>query len=245
MQKIKRFGIEFQTSDGGYSQKLYSQNYDNMGELENYNRIWLYGNHCDKDAPHPHKTFVSAGGWIGIIECMAAQIYDKVYSLEPDPYTYREFQNNVAVNGYTNVQVDNMAFYDGSRDTLELNVGLNPGCGGTGMFVTEPGNRIIVPCTTLRKYFDKNNIQKNAFLMLDMEGAEHALFDDTEFFEIYKPIILLELHFVYMKFPAQIDRLFNALNKLKHVYPTIDTSIYKDRTHKDRTRVEHSLFIPV
>lgn len=232
-EKTIRLGIEFETVESGWMKATD----DRFWERTNYERVWLHGNHCPKDTPHPQKTLVSAGGWVGVFELMASKIYDKVYSLEPNPISFDEFQMNIHLNGYTNIQLDNLALFDGSVETLTMHNGGAPdGCGATSMF-REGREDIVVPCTTLRKYFEKNDIQKYAFLMLDVEGAECVLFDDTEFFETYRPIVLVEIHFMYNK----VGRMLQSLEKLKHVYNFPDFEGY-DKPGRLDTR--HEMFIP-
>lgn len=234
-----RFGIKFLTNPEGYSKQHYPRYdgfHDPNGELDhyfNYERVWLYGNHGKS------KTLVTAGGWIGILECMAAQIYDKVYTLEPDPLLYKELCDNISINNYKNVQIDNLAFFDGSQKTVTMNRGINPNSGGSGMFLNEPEDLFTVNTITLKEYFDKNNIDKYSFLMIDVEGAEYALFDDVEFFEKYKPVILLEHHMMYLT-GDRLDRFISAMNNLSHIYPTINLINY--RSAEART---HRLYIPI
>jgi hypothetical protein len=73
--------------------------------------------------------------------------------------------------------------------------------------------------------------------MLDVEGAEYALFDDVEFFNTYKPIILVELHIKFLN-SENYNRLINGLNNLKHLY-CVDTDSLKGQ------QVIHRLLQPM
>ena len=237
MNKLNYNGIEFNVSDTGFSNWWFTQCGPTCFSAEPLvvEKIFAYRN--------PKRMFISAGGGFGVpLEMWASKMYEKVFALEPDPSGFSEFKKNMEANNTTNVQIDNVALFNDSVKILTLHLDHNKYYGGSGIFHdNNKAGSVEVPCVSLRKYFTDNNITKNAFLNLDLEGAEYAVFDDTEFFEIYRPFIMIEIHWQYMT-PSHIENFNSSLNKIKHIYPTIDTSLY---THKSQTFARHDFFEPI
>ena len=71
--------------------------------------------------------------------------------------------------------------------------------------------------TVIANFFQKNNIPKYSFLMLDVEGSEYLLFDDYEFYENYKPTLLISFHFSFLN-DENFQRMLNSLSRLKTIY---------------------------
>ena len=98
MKQVNRNGINFNvvtdTADNAF--------WDITGwEADNYVIL--------KESANTHKVFVHAGAWIGPFTLFCANLYDKVYCLEPDPIAYVELNRNIALNGYENINVENKA----------------------------------------------------------------------------------------------------------------------------------------
>jgi len=227
MKLINRQGIEFLVHNDTNDEVAGFWNLD-AWEQENYPVVQHFSSQCS--------TFINAGGWIGPFTLFAAKIFKRVYSLEPDPLAFEELTKNVELNKFTNVQLGNKALFDGSKKEITMGSDFSPlGRSGTSIFQLDKA--VTVPCITLREYFDQNDIIPGSFLMLDVEGAEYALFDDVEFFEKYRPVIFIELHLKFLN-DENYTRLINALNNLKHIYP-IDTTTF------DRNNISHKLFQPI
>jgi FkbM family methyltransferase len=203
MKTVKRRGISFQvhadTENAGFWEIA-------DWEAENYATVERFSGRCS--------TFVNAGGWIGPFTLFAAKLYRRVYSLEPDPAAFAELSRNVAANGFTNVHLQNRAFYKESG-TISIGSDYSP-IGRSGTSIFQQQNAVVVPCETLRTFFDRHDI-RDAFLMLDVEGAEWALFDDTAFFVERKPILLVEFHLDLMD-QGKRKHLAEALDRLQPLY---------------------------
>lgn len=232
--KMNWRGVEFNLAETPFNCHWVPQHSKNSYESEPLTMDVLF-----KYSSVKPNTLVSSGAGTGAtFEIMAGKMYDKVYGLEPDPYSFNEFKENIKANDYTNVFIEHGALYDGSVDSLEVYPDSNTGYGGTKTGVGSNAS-ISVPATTLRKFFDKHQIQKGALLMLDMEGAENVLFDDTDFFKTYKPIILLEIHWQFMT-GDQMERMKRGLSKLTDLYDGIELDKYQCKNE----RALNTVFIP-
>lgn len=82
--------------------------------------------------------------------------------------------------------------------------------------VDEIGQKIKVPCYTLNKILEKNNIEKVDLLSIDTEGHDYIIFDQFNF-DLYSPY-WLEVEI----FNLSHDEINNIHNKLKsygyHIY---------------------------
>lgn len=207
MKTIVRQGVSFLVHD------------DTNAEIANFWSIagWEGGNYVAvKDFASRCSTFVNAGGWIGPFTLFAAKLYQSVYSLEPDPLAYAELMRNVELNQFSNVHLSNKALFDGSKSEITMGSDFSPlGRSGTSIFQLDKA--VSVPCVTLKQFFSENNIPTRSFLMLDVEGAEYVLFDDFEFFDKFRPIVLLEFHGRFLN-DENFNHLITALNNLKQIY---------------------------
>ena len=228
MKKINRQGIEF---------LVYN---DSSNEIANFWEItsWEENNYVIvKDYASKCKTFVNAGGWIGPFTLFASKLYEKVYSLEPDPLAFEELANNVELNKFSNVCIENKALFDGSKKEITMGSDFSP-LGRSGTSIFQKDKSVTVPCITLKEYFSKNSIPTGSFFMLDVEGAEYVLFDDLLFFNEYKPILLVEFHLKFLD-DINFDKLMVALNNLKPLYK-IDISYLQSNRHN----IVHQLILP-
>lgn len=175
-------------------------------EAANYAIVKRYAGEC--------RGFVNAGGWIGPFTLFAANLYEHVFSLEPDPVAFAELSRNVALNGFTNTTVENIAFFH-EAGAIQIGSDHSPiGRSGTSIFQRQ--NAVTVPCETLRSFFERHAVPR-AFLMLDVEGAEWVLFDDTSFFQERRPVVLVEMHLDFLD-EQKRSHLAGALQRLKPFY---------------------------
>ena len=179
-----------------------------------------------KEMCENHKLFVHAGAWIGPFTLYAAQIFEKVYCLEPDPVAYLELKRNIEINGYTNITLENNAFFENETKLIIGSDYSDLGRSGTSMF--QKSNSIEVETITLMNYFKKHNLPSNVMLMLDVEGAEYCLFSDFDFFDKYKPTILVSFH-LNMLNDEQYQKMYESLSNLTKIY-----NIDLDFIHNER-----------
>jgi FkbM family methyltransferase len=143
-----------------------------MGEFENKERnfVWCY--------LRPGDVFLDIGANIGVYSLLAAcRIAPTgiVHAFEPDPFTFDRLSANVELNGYSNVQLNQIALSD-AREQRELLLSIN-GFSAYNSFTKPLFDNIemqkqIVECTTLDDYIRSNGIQKIDLIKIDVEGWE-------------------------------------------------------------------------
>lgn len=203
MKTVNRLGIEFNVIDNTQNSFFWDIH---TWEMDNHQKI--------KQLSETHSIFVHAGGWIGPFTLFASNLFKKVYSLEPDPTAYDELEKNVKCNSYTNIFLDKRALLNEEKEIIIGNSG-PLGTSVTNIF--QPANGVKVNTVTLNNFFVENDIPKYSLLMLDVEGAEYLLFDDTNFFESFKPTILVSYHLTFMS-DNNFEYLIDSLKKLSHIY---------------------------
>jgi FkbM family methyltransferase len=143
----------------------------------------------------------------------------KVISLEPDVFNFQYVEKNINENNsFDNIQLLNAAVWN-KTGTLEFSTEQNMGSSATCVV----GNRGIVreiPCFTLSDIAKMYNLESIDFIKCDIEGAEAYIFDDYDFFNKYKPKIILETHIVNGEFCDKI--CIDNLKKFGYDYTTIN-----------------------
>ena len=206
MRTVTRSGIDFLVVSDTQNKDFWDR--DTWGETE-YALL--------KKEAHSHSVFVHAGGWIGPFTLFAGKLFKRVYCLEPDPVAFDELKTNVELNKLDNVTLERRSFY-GTEGNFLMGSAHSPlGMSGTSLFQTGTDNQFLTQAVTLSQFFTGHDIPKNSFLMLDVEGAEFALFKDTSFFEKFTPTILVSFHFKMFDHD-NLNYLIYSLKKLQHLY---------------------------
>lgn len=127
----------------------------------------------------------------------------KVVAFEPLPENFEVLKENVALNSYHNVVVENKAVADFSgRITIARNndvpltstASISPNSITTSTSIGLGTDVIEVDVVKLDDYFD-NCRQRVAFLKMDVEGAETAVLDGMKrILSEDRPLLLIELH---------------------------------------------------
>ncbi len=100
-----------------------------------------------------------------------------VVAFEPSPREREKLLRNLAVNGYTNVQVEDCALAEaaGQQDLIVVG-GINTGCNSLRRpDVKEPTSSVAVQVETLDGYLAGHPLPPIDFIKLDAEGAELAI----------------------------------------------------------------------
>ena len=217
MKSIVRNGVKFLVVDDTKNKNFWD--IDNW-ESDNYQII--------KEKCINHTTFVNAGGWIGPFTIFSSKIYKNVYSLEPDIVAYEELKRNVELNNCDNVKIFNKAFYDENK-IIEIGSNYSE-LGGSGTSVFQEKNSISVETITIKNFFKTELINEKTLLMLDVEGSEYLLFKDLDFFEEFKPTILLSLHLTFLN-DENYNTLITSLEKLLTIYDFNIDEVIKHREY--------------
>ncbi len=102
----------------------------------------------------------------------------KVFAFEPDPSNIEKFQDNIALNGSSNVTIIPKAIW-GSEGTMKL---YQAGQGSTLEALTEDTAHVEVPITTLDKAVEELGLTKVNIVKMDVEGAEIGALQGGECF---------------------------------------------------------------
>lgn len=125
----------------------------------------------------PQASVVDIGANIGFYTIIAAAALGArgqgtVHSFEPDPKVYRELEQNIALNGFTNVRLNQQGVGD---VTSEMTLYVNPNAitysslRRTQEFLTD---ELCILVTTLDEYAHTQHIAKIGLIKLDVEGGE-------------------------------------------------------------------------
>ncbi|NCD70751.1 FkbM family methyltransferase [Mucilaginibacter agri] len=142
-------------------------------------------------------TVLDIGGNIGwYTNHIAAILSDgKVFGIEPIPETFAKLSNNVALNGFGNIKLENFAFSD-KKDKIKFYYSpLMPGASSAAN-ITENSEIQELECitNTVDAYVEENNIDKIDFIKCDVEGAEFMVFKGAkDILSQHKPVVFAEM----------------------------------------------------
>lgn len=140
-------------------------------------------------------TVIQAGGWQGVYPFLLSNMFERVYTFEPDPMNFHALSKNCQrknIHKFQAVLGDSAGL---------VTVDLTPGAGQnrvvhdrhplfTQLTVLES---IQVPSITI----DSLNVQSLSFLMLDVENYENQVIDGGMItIEKFKPVICIEKSFM-------------------------------------------------
>jgi FkbM family methyltransferase len=130
---------------------------------------------------NPGDTVVDIGANIGSFTVLAAKVVGpggRVISFEPVSATFARLEENVALNGYSNVEC-RQAAVDGREGTLPIHV--DPKSALSTGYIEKDGHEEIVteivPCVTMEQVFRDHHIERINLLKVDCEGGEHGIFE--------------------------------------------------------------------
>lgn len=116
----------------------------------------------------------------------------KVISLEPDFTNFECLQKNIELSQAENIELLNAAVWT-HTGSLKFSLEQNMGSSAVDL-VGERGEIVEVKCYTLFDLVQKYNLSRVDFIKCDIEGAESFIFENKEFFDHFKPKIIVEAH---------------------------------------------------
>ncbi len=138
--------------------------------LENvYDKAYASGAHFSPDA-----IVVDVGAHIGGFSLYAGECASRgiVYAVEPFPDNFRLLEKNISLNHMNNVIPVGRAL-SSHGGTVDFYVdGINT---SAHSLTKKSGNKILVPCMTLKDFFETYGIQTCDFLKMDCEGGEYDI----------------------------------------------------------------------
>ena len=124
----------------------------------------------------PGMVVMDLGANIGIHSLLSAKYvgeHGAVHAFEPTPRTFEQLRANVELNGFTCVQLNQLAVADKSGTSTFY---LYSQCGMNSMrrqdWVGKPLEQIVVETVSLDEYVQAKNLQRVDLLKIDVEGAE-------------------------------------------------------------------------
>jgi FkbM family methyltransferase len=128
----------------------------------------------------PGMTVLDIGAHHGFYSLLAAGKVGsagRVIAFEPSPREREKLLRNIALNGYTNIQVEDCALADAAgQQELVIVGGINTGCNSLRPpNVKEPTSAVAVRVETLDAYLAQHRLPPVDFIKLDAEGAELAI----------------------------------------------------------------------
>jgi FkbM family methyltransferase len=180
---ITRNKLSFQVTDGTPNEGFWKN--DNW-EIETYQ---TFDQFLTKDS-----TYLDIGAWIGPTVLYGAQLAKKVITFEPDPVAWIELQSNLALNPFTNIVANKLAFSD---HTGKLKMGSDNRLGES---VTRVGDfkdelSFETDCIIFDEYLGtiKDELPNINFVKVDIEGSEY-LIAQSQFLRNNPLPLLLSIH---------------------------------------------------
>jgi FkbM family methyltransferase len=135
---------------------------------------------CVERFLEPGMTVLDIGAHHGFYSLLASVKVGgtgRVVAFEPSPREREKLQRNLALNGYTNVQVEDCALAEAAgQQELIMVGGTNTGCNSLRRpNVKEPTSSVAVRVETLDRYLAQHPLPPVDFIKLDAEGAELAI----------------------------------------------------------------------
>ena len=140
-------------------------------------------------------NFIDIGAHIGQITLEAARIVGKegkVFSFEPHPNTFAQFQHNVALNNFNNITECNFGLGDEvGKFYVEV---IDENNAGMNRISKNNSSNIAVEVKTLDDYLLTTDIKSLDFIKVDVEGFEYkALKGGEKTLLKWHPILFIEL----------------------------------------------------
>lgn len=128
----------------------------------------------------PGMTVLDIGahhGFYSLLASVKVGSVGRVIAFEPSPREREKLLRNLALNSYTNVQVEDCALAEtGGQQELVVVGGINTGCNSLRRpNVKEPTSSIAVRVESLDGYMAEHPLPRVDFIKLDAEGAELAI----------------------------------------------------------------------
>ena len=169
---------------------------------------------------------------------MAAKRINKgtVYAFEPVRDTFVKLENNINLNGFTNIKAFNLAVSD-QAGTLQLFPGNNKNTGTSSIRMHKgfSGKLEMAEAITVDEFIKREKIYKADFIKIDVEGSEMNVLKGMKWtLEKLSPVVLIEL---------LEEKLDNAGSSVKEIYQFFIGLGYKPYNINNKLNLE-PLFEP-
>jgi FkbM family methyltransferase len=226
---IKRLSREFLIVNNRYNRLWFGKDLNKLDYCEQYTTHILEYYKNKKDG-----ILIDIGAWIGIFSLYSANLYNKIYSLEPDTIAYNRFIENLKCNNFRNIEIINkginnenkISLFGGNgplgnmESTLLINndIWKNFKDGRqNGRWKDEQQHIIEIETITIEKLIEDYNINPNniSLIKFDIEGGEILVIPSMiKFLKLYKPPLYISLHYEFL--PEK--EVYNIIITLFDVY---------------------------
>lgn len=145
--------------------------------------IYYYGffeknlfEHIKKEL-YPHKTFVDIGANIGFLSLVLSRYAKQVYSFEPIPSLFEQFEKSIQLNGFSNIRLYNIACGDVTEQT-HIRI-CKENMGGSSILNFNQDQDELVPIQVDLLDNQLSDIQIDV-IKIDVEGYEYQVLKGAE-----------------------------------------------------------------
>lgn len=217
------------SEDEQYSFDWFKDNKLNKWEQDTFHILEHYKN-------NKNGIYIDIGAWIGPTVLYSANIYKKVFAIEPDPIAFSRLKKNVTTNNFNNVILIEKGL---SKEDGVIEFGGNGPLGNsestllisdkkdylsykgrhTTSFKTKQDDIVEIETITIESLLEQQNIEPDdiSLIKMDIEGGEKIVVPAlVNFLNKYKPVFYISLHRCFLR-PIDItkivDILFNIYDK--------------------------------
>jgi len=158
----------------------------------------------DPKPPKMHDLFIDIGANVGTFTLVGAKRAPRgeVHAFEPSAYHFKRLADNIARNGFRNVQLNQLGLFDEATEAtlyLPLARGEMSNTGAASMFKVEGVAAPLDQQETIRlmrldDYVTARNLNRLDIIKIDIEGAElNALRGAVGTLRRFRPLVLMEV----------------------------------------------------
>lgn len=188
----------------------------------------------------PDHVFFDIGANVGVYSLLAAKRLSagKVHAFEPSSIHCKKFQENMDLNGFQNVLLNQLALSTGySEKKLYVPTGKNTGM--ASLYKYQDSYKEVeeedVYATSLDGYVQANSVGRVDLIKIDVEGAEsEVLKGSLEVLGHYRPTVMMEADCTHLA------RAGRTPSQLIDFWKELGYAVYRIGSSAELTRIESS-----
>jgi len=207
--KVKIGSVEFFVKYRSWWKKV------NSGKWEEHT-FEVFDRYLDKKS-----SFIDIGAWIGPTTLYASHLSQFCFSIEPDPVSYKELEENVSLNPGIKNKIKLYNFCIGDKCS-KVKFGNKYKFGNSSSSILFGGlkDSIYVNSVTLQKFIQTEKIDNCNFIKMDIEGGEVIVLPAIKkYLEKNVPSLYISLHPHYFTSHEKDSKLVvDSLKMYKNLY---------------------------